>query len=168
MALQPYAVIDPSGNVLNVVLWDNVSTYNVAPNILVSALNQPNAQTGGTYSGGVFTAPAPATPAPGIFIIDSPTSGSTFNVPSPVGQGYRKLYLWLSPSAALATLTLVFPSAPQDGDDYYLKSQFAITALTLTLPTGTRLFNFSSPAAIAAQTGYHITYSAQQSAWFLF
>jgi hypothetical protein len=118
----------------------------------------------------VFTAPAPSTPAPGIFELNSPVSGASINVPSPAaqGSGYRKLYLWLTPTAALAALTLVFPNNPQDGDDYYLKSKFAITALTLTLPAGTTLFNFGSPVAIAAQTGYHITYSAQESAWFLF
>jgi hypothetical protein len=57
-----YAVVSPSGSVLNLVTWDGQTTYNVAPNTLVAATGQPNAEIGGTYLNGVFTAPAPAAP----------------------------------------------------------------------------------------------------------
>jgi hypothetical protein len=170
MALQTYAIVNPSNIVINMVVWDGTSTYNVAPNTLVLAQGNANAQIGGTYIGGVFTPPS-APPVTGIFFLNSPSAGANLSVPSPVSPingAFRKLYVWLNPAGSLLTLTLTLPANPQDGDDYYLKSSQNITALTLTLPAGTTLFNFSNPSAIVAQTGYHIVYSAQLSAWFLF
>lgn len=49
----PYAVIDPSGNVLNIVAWDGVTPYDVTPNILVLATS--TAQIGGMYLSGIFS-----------------------------------------------------------------------------------------------------------------
>lgn len=56
MTVKTYALLDPTGLVLNTVLWDGVAHYDVSPNHLVVA--DATAQIGGTYANGVFT-PAP-------------------------------------------------------------------------------------------------------------
>lgn len=165
-----YAVVNPSTLVINMVNWDGVTPYNVSPNTLALATSQPNAQIGGTYVNGVFTAPAAPAPTPGIIFENSPVTGATLALPNPSApdQGFRKLYAWLTPAAAIAALTIDLPPNPQDGDDIYLKSKFAITSLTLVPGAGSALLNFTSPVAIAASTGYHITYSTQLGGYFLF
>ena len=57
-----YALISPSGSVLDLVEWDGISHYDVTPNTLVPAT--PAAAKGGTYAGGVFSPPAPVVSVP--------------------------------------------------------------------------------------------------------
>lgn len=63
MAIQTYAVVNISGLVTNLVAWDGEAHYDVSPSTLVLTNGDAKAQTGGTYSAGVFTPPqAVATP----------------------------------------------------------------------------------------------------------
>ena len=57
-----YALISPSGSVLDLVEWDGISHYDVTPNTVVPAT--PVAAKGGTYAGGVFSPPAPVVSVP--------------------------------------------------------------------------------------------------------
>jgi hypothetical protein len=159
--VQIYALINPSNLIVNLVEWDGVTAYNVSPNTLVLATGQPNAQIGGTYISGVFTAPSAPAPAQGIIYQNSPTSGSTLALPN-APQPQAKLYAYLQPAGTLAALTLTLPPSPQDGDQLTLLSTHAITALTLT---GT-LLNFSSPFTLGAGVSQIATYSAQLAGWF--
>ena len=54
-----YAVIDGSGNVVNMVVWDGNAEHWQPPAGETAVLATPDAQIGGKYSGGVFTLPAP-------------------------------------------------------------------------------------------------------------
>jgi hypothetical protein len=56
---QTYAVVDESGLVTNLVLWDGETPYDLSPNSLVLTNEDPAAQIGGSYADGVFT-PAPS------------------------------------------------------------------------------------------------------------
>lgn len=167
MSVQLYAIVSPAGNVLNLIDWDGVSPYNAAPNTLVLAVGQPNAQIGGTYLNGVFTAPAaPPTPQ-GIIFLNSPATGANIQLPAAValgGVGYAKLYVILEPAGALAALTLTAPINPADGDDYYILSTKAVTAFTWALNPGQLLVN--APTALAAGVSQRLTYSAQYNTFF--
>jgi hypothetical protein len=65
MSVQKYADV-LAGVVTNIVLWDGVTAYTPPDGgTLVLCSGNPAAQAGGTYVGGVFTAPAaPPTPVP--------------------------------------------------------------------------------------------------------
>ena len=132
---------------------------------LVLATGQPNAQIGGTYAGGVFTAPTTPTPPQGIIFLNSPASGATLALPN-APQPQAALYCILEPAAALAALTLDLSTSPQDGDDLYILSTKAITAVTPVAAPGQALLNIPSPFALAAGVSQHITWSAQYSTWF--
>jgi hypothetical protein len=163
MSIQAYAVVTPGGNVVNIVNWDGVTPYNAAPNSLVLATGQPNAQIGGTYIGGVFTAPA-TPPAPqGIIFLNSPASGAVLALPN-APQPQARLYCILEPAATLAALTLDLGTAPIDGDQLYIFSTHIVTALTLVAPSGTAVNN--PPTSLAALVYAYIIYSAQFNAWF--
>ncbi len=164
MASTLYAVIAPGGVITNLVEWDGVTTYNVAPSTLVSAVGQPNAQIGGTYIGGVFTAPtAPAVPQ-GIMFLNSPVSGATVNLPN-APQPQNILYAIFEPAATLAALTVELPVAPSDGQQQVLYSTKAITALTLTAATGQSIAA-GAPTTLAVMVPVTMTYSAQYNTWF--
>jgi hypothetical protein len=160
-----YAIVNPSTVVINLTQWDGVTPFNVSPNTLVAATNQPNAQIGGTYSGGVFTAPAAPAAAQGIIFQNSPISGATLNLPN-APQPQAKLYCYLQPAATLAALTLTLPPSPQDGDMSTVMATKAITALTITPGVGSTLLNFTSPIALSAGVSQTITFSAQLGGWF--
>lgn len=161
MTLAIYAVVDVSGHVINLVRWDGSAPYDVTPNTLVDATGKPNAQIGGTYLGGVFTAPAAPVAQQGIIFVNSPASGATVALPN-APQPQAKLYCYLQPAAALAALTLVMPPAPIDGDILNILSSKTVTALTLT-PT----FQ-GAPTTLAqgAAGAIQLTYSAQLGNWF--
>lgn len=162
-----YAVVAPGGSIINMVAWDGVATFNVSPNTLVLATNQPNAQIGGTYSAGVFTAPvAPVSPQ-GIVYVNSPASSANLALPNPVsapsGGGCRLLYVYLQPAGLLAALTLTMPPQPQDCDVLNLLSSQTITALTFA-PT---FQGAPTTLAAGAAGAKQMTYSAQLGNWFL-
>ena len=56
-----YALVSPTGIVLNLGGWDGKA--DPSPNTLIDATGQPNAQIGGTYTNGVFTAPVAPPPS---------------------------------------------------------------------------------------------------------
>lgn len=59
-----YAVIDPSGKIVNVIHWDGKAVYDASPNTLQPVTNTPP-HIGGTFKDGVFSPPpAPIVPAP--------------------------------------------------------------------------------------------------------
>lgn len=165
MATSLYAIVSPGGSVLNITVWDGVSTFVVAPNALVSATGQPNAQIGGTYISGVFTAPVAPTPAQGIIFENSPVSGATLSLPN-APQPQAQLYAILLPAATLAALTIQLPPSPMDNDKVTIFSSHAVTALTLTPPAGIAISN--TPTALAALISVTCVYSAQYNTWFHF
>lgn len=64
MSVQTYAVVDGSGNVLNLVQWDGLADW-APPEGCTAQLAGAGAAIGGTFSNGAFTPPAaPAPPAP--------------------------------------------------------------------------------------------------------
>jgi hypothetical protein len=163
MSVQPYALVAPGGSVLNIVNWDGVTAYSVSPNTLVSAQGQPNAQIGGTYLAGVFTAPAQPVAPQGIIFENSPVSGATVALPN-APQPQAKLYVILLPAATLAALTLDLPPSPVDGDTVQIFSSKAVTALTLTPPSGVLISN--TPTSLTALVSVSVVYSAQYATWF--
>lgn len=162
MTIQAYAEVTPAGAVVNIVNWDGVTPYVVTPNSLVLAVGQPNAQIGGTYNGGVFTAPAvPAAPQ-GIIFLNSPATGATLQLPN-APQPQAKLYAILEPAAALAALILQMGAAPVDGDVLYIYSTKAVAALGFSAPGFTLQ---AMPTALVALQLITIVYSAQYNTWF--
>jgi len=62
----PYAIVDGSGNVVNVVEWDGKSNW-MPPAGTTAVADPAGAPIGSTYAGGIFTPPAqpaPVTPPP--------------------------------------------------------------------------------------------------------
>lgn len=55
MTIQNYAVIDVNGNVVNVIAWDGISTYN--PGAGLTLVQSDVAGIGWIYASGVFTNP---------------------------------------------------------------------------------------------------------------
>jgi hypothetical protein len=165
MTSQVYALVNISNTVINMVQWDGVIPYNVAPNTLISAVGQPNAQVGGTYIGGVFTPPSAPAPQQGQVFVNSPTNGAAIPLPNPPsnpGGGPQTLYVILEPASTLAALTLTMPVGPvNDGTILVLFSTKAVTALTLT---GATVNN--APTALVALTQVNIIWSQQYGVWF--
>ena len=164
MSAQPYAIV-LAGVVTNIVQWDGIAPYNVSPASAVATLGNPNAQIGGTYSGGVFTAAAPGTPAQGVMFVQTPLTGFNLQIPNPP-QPQNKLYVLLEPAGTLATGTLVLPVAPADGADLYLESTQTITTLTVQASPGQSTINIPGSFTLNAGASQHITWSAQLNSWF--
>lgn len=165
MASQIYAEVAPGGAVVNMVQWDGVTPFPVAPNTLVNATGQPNAQVGGTWVAGVFTAPAvPALPQGQIFL-NSPASGATVQLPDlppNPGGGPQTMYAILEPAGALAALTLVLPATiPADGSVLTLFSTKAISGLVFQ---GKPINN--APSALAQLAQSNLIWSQQFNTWF--
>ena len=55
-----YAVIDPNGNVVNMVVWDGESEWYPPEGMIVIESGDSGCAIGWTYKGGIFTPP----PAP--------------------------------------------------------------------------------------------------------
>lgn len=161
MANPIYAVVNPQGVVVNMTVWDGVRPYDVTPNTLVPATGQTNAQIGATYAAGVFTPPAQPAAPQGIVFANSPASGTTLPMPA-VPQPQGKLYAYLQPAAALASLAIVMPPNPMDGDVLNLLSSKAITALSF-VPT---FQGAPSTLAAGANGAAQFTYSQQLGNWF--
>lgn len=163
----PYALVNTSNVVINMVQWDGVTTFNAAPNTLVLATGQPNAQIGGTYVGGVFTAPAAPTTPQGIIFQNSPTSGATVPLPN-APQPQASLNVYLQPAAPLAALTLNFPPSPRDNDKLALYTTQAITALTCVPQQGATIPNAPTTLAAGVAGIQSFTWSQQLGLWFQF
>ena len=144
------------------VEWDGVSVFNPGTgNTAVLATSQPNAQIGGTYANGVFTAPAAPTPAQDIGFVISPTSGSTVALPA-LPRPQNRLFVYLQPAAALTSLILEMPPASQDNDELNIQSSFAVSGITYS-PAW-----LTGPTSLAASSAGKIrfVFSAQLNAWF--
>ena len=129
MSVQLYADV-LNGVVTNMVLWDGVAPFTSSDGgTLVLAVGQPNAQIGGTYAGGVFTAPAAPTPPQGIIFENSPVTGATVSLPN-APQPQATLIVYLATAGTLAALTLNAGPAPLDNDQCIVLSNHAVTAFT--------------------------------------
>jgi hypothetical protein len=71
--------------------------------------------------------------------------------------------LILNPAATLATLTVVFPSAPKNGQYLTLFSTHIVTALTVTSVKS--LYN--GPSALAANAKHEFVFSASLNQWIM-
>jgi hypothetical protein len=161
--IQPYAIINSFGLVLNIVLWDGVSPFNPGGGVtLVATGGNPNAQIGGTYISGVWT-PSTVVAPQGIVYLTIPTSGSTVVLPN-APQPQNILYVIMEPAAALASLAIDMPPAPIDGCQVILYSTRSVTALTC-VPEGGQVVN-NGPSSLTALVPATLTFSAQYSAWF--
>lgn len=100
--------------------------------------------------------------ASGAYAVVVATAGSTVTIPNNITN-----YV-LNPAATLATLTVVMPSAPYDGQVVRVSSSQTVTALTLNGNTGQTVSN--SPTALTISTtanyGYAFVYQASSSKWF--
>jgi hypothetical protein len=72
--------------------------------------------------------------------------------------------LLLNPAGTLAAGTVVFPTTPIDGQDLALSSTQAVTALTLSVPSGFTLFGAVS--TLAANAPVKWKYVASVATWF--
>lgn len=160
-----YALVAPGGAIINMVNWDGSALFNVSPNTLVAAAGNAAAQIGGTYLTGVFTAPSAPAPPQGIIFVNSPASGATVALPN-APQPQAKLYAYLQPAGALASLTLVMPPNPQDGDVLNLLSSKAVTTLTMQPATGQVFVGPPTTLAAGAAGALQMTYSSQLGGWF--
>lgn len=64
--IQAYVIIDETNTVINIVLWDGETVFDVSPNTLQLTNDDANAQIGGTFFKGVFTPAPPPIMAPPI------------------------------------------------------------------------------------------------------
>ena len=53
-----YAIVDSTGKVLNVVIWDGETTYPLSSGQTLVESDNDNCHIGGTYIDGTFSAPA--------------------------------------------------------------------------------------------------------------
>jgi len=152
-----YAEVTPGGLIVDLVVWDGVSTYNVSPNSLVLATGQ-NAVIGGTYIGGVWTPPTVTPTQTDIVFTASPTAGSTVALPNAPAQ-FGRLIAYLTPAALLATLTLQMPSSPNNGDELIIVSSKTITTITYTPAVANAAITIALGGAI------RMTYSSVLGLW---
>jgi hypothetical protein len=64
MSAQTYAIVDNSGNVVDVTTWDATAQPSWTPPAGTTAHQVNNAAKGGTYISGVYTAPVTTPPVP--------------------------------------------------------------------------------------------------------
>lgn len=89
----------------------------------------------------------------------TPTSGATLTAPAHLGA-----YV-IDPAAALAALTIVLPSAPNDGDTFEASTTQTLTALTIN-PAAGQSVKGGGPFTLAANGGVGWRYRAANSTWY--
>lgn len=93
--------------------------------------------------------------------IDTPTSGSTITCPSGLGEEV------VNNSATLATLTVIFPPSPSDGDIFGLSSIKAVTVMTLSTSDGSSIIGSASGNYNTSGGGAHMwIYDSASTTWF--
>lgn len=90
--------------------------------------------------------------------IQTPVSGFSYQATSNASK------LILTPAGTLASGTVTLPKSPADGMEWRLSSTQAITALTLSAPSGFTVLN--APTTLAAGVGVGYTYSGKNSTWY--
>lgn len=100
--------------------------------------------------------------ASGAYTVVVATAGTTVTIPSNVTN-----YV-LNPAGTLATLTVVLPATPNDGQLVRLSSSQTVTALTLNANAGQTVSNAPSALTISttAAYGYAFVYQASSKKWF--
>ena len=93
------------------------------------------------------------------YAFQTPTSGATLTAAAHLGA-----YI-LQPAATLASLTIVMPSAPNDGDAFEVATTQTITALTITPATGQSVMG-GGPLTLAANGGVAWRYRAGNTTWY--
>ncbi|HVB17248.1 MAG TPA: hypothetical protein VNF04_11975 [Stellaceae bacterium] len=89
----------------------------------------------------------------------TPTSGATLTAAAHLGA-----YI-LEPVATLASLTIVMPSAPNDGDVFEVATTQTITALTINPAAGQSVMG-GGPLTLAADGGAAWRYRAANTTWY--
>jgi hypothetical protein len=111
-----------------------------------------------TYFGSVYADRVQTTKAQADtgYVYTVPTAGATLT--STEGQsGYV-----LAPAGTLATLTVVLPPNPLDGQRFFLSSSQVVTALTLS---GATFLSNSTLTALAAADAFRFIYIGAQGKW---
>lgn len=93
---------------------------------------------------------------------ETPLTGASITVANNIGK------LIIDPAGTIATLTVVMPSAPVDGQILSMGTDSTITALTITPGAGQTVAN--SPTALTISTtaafGYQFIYRAANTNWY--
>ncbi len=88
-----------------------------------------------------------------------PTTGNTVSANGPTQL------LLLQPAGTLATLTVVMPSAPVDGQRFKVYSSQTLTALTVNPATG-QTINGTAITTLSAGTSFVYIYNGSNSTWY--
>ena len=89
----------------------------------------------------------------------TPTSGATLTAAAHLGA-----YI-LEPAATLASLSIVMPSAPNDGDAFEVATTQQITALTINPAAGQSVMG-GGPLTLAADGGVAWRYRGANTTWY--
>lgn len=93
------------------------------------------------------------------YAYQAPTTGATLTAAAHLGA-----YI-LEPAATLASLTIVAPSAPNDGDEFEVSTTQTVTALTINPAAGQSLKG-GGPFMLAANGGVAWRYRAANTTWY--
>lgn len=93
------------------------------------------------------------------YTYQTPASGATLTA-----AAHLAAYI-LDPATSLASLTVVVPSAPNDGDAFELSTTQTITALTIT-PAAGQTVKGGGPFLLAADGGVAWRYRAANTTWY--
>jgi hypothetical protein len=93
------------------------------------------------------------------YAYQQPSSGATLTA-----SAHLAAYI-IDPSGSLASLTVVTPSAPNDGDEFAILSSQTIAALTVNPAAGQSLKG-GGPFTLAADGGVAWLYRAANTTWY--
>ena len=93
------------------------------------------------------------------YAYQTPTSGATLTASAHLGA-----YI-LEPAGTLASLTIVVPTAPNDGDEFEATTTETITALTVN-PAAGQTLKGGGPFTLAANGGAAWRYRAANATWY--
>lgn len=95
----------------------------------------------------------------GLYDYSQPLAGETITTL----EGERRRLL--DPAGILATLTLVLPPNPTDGNFYDLITSKEVTVMTITAPGGASISN-GAPFLFAGDTSVELLYRAANTTWY--
>jgi hypothetical protein len=92
------------------------------------------------------------------YVYSQPVTGNTITL----ALGDRRLVL--QPAGTLATLSVVLPPTPEDGNTFTLSSSQEITAITVTAPGGATVQNGVGALGAGGSMGW--LYHAADTTWY--
>jgi hypothetical protein len=107
----------------------------------------------------------PVTTIP-AFVVGLPYSYNTPLAGATVTMGTAERRCVIDPAGLLATLTVVLPPSPSDGQVAGVSSTQAITALTVNAGTGGAAI-VGVPAALTAGQAFTVLYRSTGNSWYL-